>query len=230
MEVKKSEKALLKNKRFLFAEIGLVVALVLIWAAFQTNSKQTIESFIVDGSTVVEPDDLVPITLPETPPPPVEIPKIPELSDKIEIVNNEIDVKDIFISLEDEKNLGVEITNYIAEVEEEELVEEVLPVFNVESKPKFNGGDANEFSKWVNKRVRYPEIAKQNGVEGKVILEFVIDAEGNLGNIKVIRSVDTALDEEALRVVSSSPKWEPGRQRDRKVKVKYIFPVIFRLN
>lgn len=112
---------------------------------------------------------------------------------------------------------------------EEEAEEETLPFILVEEKPKFNGKDANEFSRWVNQRLDYPQVCIENGVQGRVTLEFTIRADGSLSDIKVLRGVDPALDSEAVRVVQSSPKWTPGRQRDRAVAVTYTFPVIFRL-
>lgn len=99
----------------------------------------------------------------------------------------------------------------------------------VEIKPSFKGGDANEFTKWVNARLEYPEIAKENGVQGRVTLQFTIDVDGTLYDVKVLRGVDAALDKEAVRVVSKSPRWKPGIQRGRPVKVSYTFPVVFQL-
>ena len=119
--------------------------------------------------------------------------------------------------------------DYVAEVKEEVIEEEAIPFQLVEQKPSFNGGDANEFSKWVNQRLQYPEIAKENGVQGRVMLQFTVNADGTVSNVKVLRGVDPSLDKEAVRVVSSSPKWKPGKQRDRNVKVTYTFPVIFQL-
>ena len=114
-------------------------------------------------------------------------------------------------------------------VEEEVIEEEAIPFQLVEEKPSFMGGDANAFSKWVNERLQYPEIAKENGIQGRVLLQFVVGADGKVSNVKVVRGVDPALDKEAVRVVQSSPKWSPGKQRDRAVKVTYTFPVIFQL-
>ena len=91
------------------------------------------------------------------------------------------------------------------------------------------GGDANTFSKWVNERLVYPEIAKENGVQGRVTLQFTVETNGQVTNVKVLRGVDPSLDKEAVKVVSSSPKWTPGKQRDRAVRVTYTFPVIFQL-
>ena len=118
---------------------------------------------------------------------------------------------------------------YRVEVDDEEVEEEALPFALVEEKPKFQGGDANTFSAWVNKNLNYPEIAHENGVQGRVTLQFTVNTDGSVSNVKVLRGVDESLDKEAVRVVSMSPKWTPGKQRERPVKVTYVFPVIFQL-
>ena len=228
MEIKKSKKADLNNKRLLFTEIGMVIALLVVWGAFEYSSKEKAVSAFEDTNQEIIEDEMVPITE-ETPPPPPEQIKIPVLSDQIDIVDDDIKVDDNFLNLEDDANLGVEIMDYVEAVEEEVVEEEAIPFQLVEDKPKFNGGDANEFSKWVNQRLVYPDIAKENGVQGRVMLQFTVNADGSVSNVKVLRGVDEALDKEAVRVVSSSPKWTPGKQRDRAVKVTYTFPVIFQL-
>lgn len=230
MEVKKSEKASLENKRLLFTEIGFVVALIAIYFAFNWSSTEKEVATLEAEVANVEVEDMVPITQ-ETPPPPEAAPKIPILSDQIDVVDDNIKVDDnMFQNLEDDANSGVEIIDYIESAPEEETVEEeAIPFQLVEEKPSFNGGDANEFSKWVNSKLVYPEIAKENGVQGRVTLQFTVNADGTVSNVKVLRGVDSSLDKEAVRVVSSSPKWKPGKQRDRAVKVTYTFPVIFQL-
>ena len=229
MEIKKSEKASLENKRFLFTEVGFVVALLIVLGAFEYTSKEKKTAVLEADETIVEVEDMVPITQ-ETPPPPEAAPKIPVLSDNIDIVDDDIEVDDsMFQNLEDSDDLAVEIMDYVEEVEEETVEEEAIPFQLVEEKPSFQGGDANQFSKWVNSKLVYPEIAKENGVQGRVTLQFTVNADGTVSNVKVLRGVDPALDKEAVRVVSMSPKWKPGKQRDRAVKVTYTFPVIFQL-
>lgn len=228
MEIKKTPKADLENRRTLYTEIGLVVALLVVWGAFSYSTKEKAVASLGEDTQVVEVEDMVPITQ-ETPPPPPETPKIPVLSDQIDIVEDDIKVDDNFMSLEDDANLGVEIMDYVEEVKEEVVEEEAIPFQLVEVKPSFNGGDANEFSKWVNSKLQYPEIAKENGVQGRVTLQFTVNPDGSVSNVKVLRGVDSSLDKEAVRVVSMSPKWKPGKQRDRAVKVTYTFPVIFQL-
>ena len=205
-----------------------MVALLVVWGAFSYSTKEKAVASLGEDTQVVEVEDMVPITQ-ETPPPPPEAPKIPVLSDQIDIVEDDIKVEDNFMSLEDDANLGVEIMDYVEEVKEEVVEEEAIPFQLVEEKPSFNGGDANEFSKWVNSKLQYPEIAKENGVQGRVTLQFTVNPDGSVSNVKVLRGVDSSLDKEAVRVVSMSPKWKPGKQRDRAVKVTYTFPVIFQL-
>ncbi len=230
MEVKKSEKANLENKKLLFLEIGLIISLAVVYFAFEwtTKEKQTVEAF-EETQVIVETEEMVPITQ-ETPPPPPSAPSIPVLSDQIDIVDDEIQVDDdLFMNLEDQADLAVDVKDYVAEVEEEVVEDEAIPFMLVEEKPSFMGGDANAFSKWVNERLEYPEIAKENGVQGRVTLQFTVNTDGSVSNVKVLRGVDPSLDKEAVRVVSMSPKWTPGKQRDRAVKVTYTFPVIFQL-
>ena len=229
MEIKKTERASMDNKRFLFTEIGMIIALLIVWGAFSYTSREKKVATLEADQTVVEVEDMVPITE-ETPPPPEAAPKIPILSDQIDIVDDNIKVDDSMFQNIEDSNEGFEIMDYIESAPEEETIEEeAIPFQLVEEKPSFNGGDANEFSKWVNSRLVYPEIAKENGVQGRVTLQFTVNADGSVSNVKVLRGVDSSLDKEAVRVVSSSPKWKPGKQRDRAVKVTYTFPVIFQL-
>lgn len=229
MEVKKSAKASLENKKLLFLEIGLCVSLGIVLFAFEWGTREKQVAVLEETTQIVDVEEMVPITQ-ETPPPPPSAPQIPVLSDQIDIVDDEIQVDDdMFINLEDDSNMGVEIMDYVEGVSEEVIEEEAIPFQLVEDKPSFMGGDANTFSKWVNERLVYPEIAKENGVQGRVTLQFTVNTDGSVSNVKVLRGVDSSLDKEAVRVVSMSPKWTPGKQRDRAVKVTYTFPVIFQL-
>lgn len=228
MELKKSPKANLETKKALFTEIGLVVALAVVLFAFEYKTTEKAVSTLEEEVYIPVEEEIIPITQ-ETPPPKPDMPKIPQPSDEIDIVSDEIQVEDIIINTEDVADMGVEVMDYVAEVEEEEIIEEALPYKSVEVEPSFQGGTANDFSKWVQQRLVYPEIALENGISGTVILYFEVDKDGNLINVKVLRGVDKSLDDEAVRVVKSSPKWSPGRQQDIAVKCQYQFPVTFQL-
>ena len=228
MEIKKSEKANLENKKLLFIEIGLIISLLIVFIALEWTSKETQTAVLEDNTEILIEEEIISTNM-DTPPPPPAAPKIPVLSDQIDIVDDEIELEDdMFMNLEDDSSLGVEIMDYV-EVEEEVVEEEAIPFQLVEEKPSFQGGDANQFSKWVNSRLVYPEIAKENGVSGRVTLQFTVEKDGTVTKVRVLRGVDPSLDKEAVRVVSMSPKWKPGKQRDRAVPVTYTFPVIFQL-
>ena len=228
MEIKKTEKASLENKRLIFAEVGLIAALLVVFAGFESSTRAK-EVALLQGNTVIDDeDDIMAIPL-DTPPPAPEAPALPMLSDELQIVDDDVTVDLDFQSLDD-TDVPVDIQEYVRqEVVEEEVEDDPIPFVTVEQKPTFNGGDANGFAKWVNSKLVYPEIAKDNGIEGRVTLQFTIGKDGRLQDVKVLNSPDESLAQEAVRVVSSSPKWEPGRQRDRAVKVSYTFPVIYRL-
>ena len=228
MEIKKTEKASLENKRLIFAELGLIAALLVVFAGFESSTRAK-EVALLQGNTVIDDeDDIMAIPL-DTPPPAPEAPALPMLSDELQIVDDDVTVDLDFPSLDD-TDVPVDIQEYVRQdVVEEEVEDDPIPFVTVEQKPTFNGGDANGFAKWVNSKLVYPEIAKDNGIEGRVTLQFTIGKDGRLQDVKVLNSPDESLAQEAVRVVSSSPKWEPGRQRDRAVKVSYTFPVIYRL-
>ncbi len=111
---------------------------------------------------------------------------------------------------------------------QDSVKEEKLQYQEVDVKPSFNGGDANQFAAWVAENIVYPEVAKNNGVTGRVVLQFVIEKDGSVNDVKVLRGVDPALDAEAVRVVSMSPKWSPGMEGGKPVRVSFTFPLIFR--
>jgi len=229
MEIKKTPKADLENKKLLFREIGLMISLAAVLVAFEWSSKDKESSTIQAGPQAAVEVENVPITQQETPPPPENI-REPVVSDVLQIVNNDIKVASTILSTEDVKGVGVDIKDYVVtQAAPEEASDEVIPFAIVEEKPKFQGGDQNDFTKWVSSHIDYPEIAKENGVQGRVTLQFTVDTDGSVKNVSVLRGVDASLDKEAVRVVSSSPKWTPGRQRNKNVKVRYTFPVIFQL-
>ena len=229
MEIKKTPKADLENKKILFREIGLILALAVVLLAFEWKTYVKQISTLGDNTAAVIEEEMIPITN-ETPPPPAEAPKIPTVSDVIEIVDDDMKIEnELIINTEDDKNLGVQIKDYVKGPVEEVIEDEEIPFTIVEEKPSFQGGDENTFTKWVASKLVYPEIAKENGVQGRVILQFLVGTDGSVSDVKVVRGVDASLDKEAARVVASSPKWKPGRQRNKPVKVRYTFPVIFQL-
>lgn len=125
--------------------------------------------------------------------------------------------------------LKKEMTEDGTQADDQTVEVEPVPFQLVEEKPSFQGGDSNQFSKWVNSNLVYPEIARQNNIQGRVVVQFTITADGSVTDVKALRGVDPSLDEEAVRIVSQSPAWEPGKKAGQAVPVIYNFPVIFRL-
>lgn len=224
METKKTPQASLENKRVLFLELGLIVSLLAAIGAFSySTAVRKVPVFQATGQTLID-EEIVPIVR-DTPPEPPKAPAIPQFSEILTIVDDNVKTDDVIIF--DDSDIEVPVYDYREMVVEDPIEEEDIPFVLVEQKPTFQGGDANEFSRWISQHLDYPEIAKANGVQGRVMVQFTVQKDGSVGNVKLLRGVDPSLDKEALRVVALSPKWEPGRQRDRSVNVTYQFPVIF---
>ena len=226
MEIKKSPKVDLQNRKGLFLEIGLIISLLIVIAAFAYAPKEyRIEQVDLNYGPIEE--EITEITRNEQKPP--EPPKKIEIkvyNDILDIVTNDTKVTTDF-SFE-EFEAGLEITTKVMEVEEEEI-EEDAPLLKAEKMPSFQGGDLNKFRNWVQGKLKYPKIAQENGISGRVTLSFVIEKDGTLTGIQVMQSPDKSLTDEAIRVVSSSPKWSPGLQRNQPVRVRYQLPVNFQL-
>lgn len=226
MEIKKSPKADLNNKRGLLLEIGLVVSLLLVIGAFSyTPEEKRIEK--VDLQAPIVEEQIVEITRQDQKPP--EAPRKVEvkvIADLLQVVTNDTKITTEVDFTEFDENMDVVQT---VGVVEEEVVEDDQPFLIAETMPSFQGGDLNTFRAWVQQNVRFPQIALENGIQGRVVLSFVIEKDGRLTNIQVLQTPDRSLSEEAVRVLSKSPKWTPGKQRNQVVRVKYTLPVDFRV-
>lgn len=223
MEAKKNPKADLNKKTGLFLNIGLVVSLLLVITAFEWRFYDDGELMDL-GQVSDEFEDVMEIPPTEQPPPPppkIQQPEIIEVPDEEEI-EEEIEV-----------DLDVEITEETVvedivfdEPVEEEVAEEIFTI--VEDQPAPKGGMA-AFYEYVGKKLKYPAQARRMGIEGKVFVEFVVDKDGTITNVKAIKGIGAGCDEEATRVIQASPKWNPGKQRGRPVKVRMILPITFKL-
>ena len=225
MEEKKSPKANLENKKVMFTQIGLIISLLIAWMAFEHKSydKREIDPSLLRQTEVVE-EEMVEITKQEEPKPqPVEVPK---QTTQLEIVQDDVEVEDIEINAEVDQTEVIE--EYVpVEVEEEEVVEqEIFQI--VEEMPAYPGGD-QKLMEFIAKGIKYPQIARETGIQGRVFVGFVVEPDGSVSNVKVLRGIGGGCDEEAMRVVKSMPKWKPGEQRGKAVRVSYMLPVNFKL-
>ena len=225
MEEKKSPKANLENKKLMFIQIGMIISLLLAWMAFEHKSydKREIDPSLLNRTVEVD-EEMVEITKQEEQKPqPVEVPK---QTTQLEIVQDDVEVEDIEINADVDQNEVIE--EYVpVEVEEEEVQEqEIFQI--VEEMPAYPGGD-QKLMEYVAKNIKYPQIARETGIQGRVFVGFVVEPDGSVSNVKVLRGIGGGCDEEAMRVVKSMPKWKPGKQRGKAVRVSYMLPVNFKL-
>ena len=226
MELKKSLKANLENKRNTFFMIGLVVALGVTLLAFEWTSKQGKANSLGSVAAQEVEEEIIPITREQEikPPPPPPPPKVVEV---LNIVEDDVEIEDeleIEDSEADDETVIDVAPVIVAEEEEEEDASEVF--FIVEDMPEFPGGEI-ALRKYIGSAVKYPVIAQENGIQGKVYVTFVVGKDGKVYNASIARGVDPSLNKEALRVVNSLPRWKPGKQRGKAVNVSYTVPINF---
>ena len=217
MEPKKNPEISLEKKKGLFFQIGLVITLVLVLAVFEWKSYDKVDYNLGQLNLDDLEEEIIPITKQEVKPPPPPPPP-PEV---IEIVEDEVEIEEE-LEIEDtesDEDIAIEI--------EEESDDDFFMV--VENMPEFPGGDLG-LMKYIQKNVKYPPIAKEYNITGKVYVSFIVDKSGSVTNVKVVRGVDKNLDAEALRVVKSLPKYKPGKQRGKPVRVMFTIPINFTLN
>lgn len=234
MEIKKSQKADLEGMRSTSMLIGFVFVLAAIFVAFEwtQREKKVVELEPVFTSTFEE--DMIPITQQQevTAPPPAAAPKIAEV---LNIVDNETELVEEEVETSEEMNQAISTTHGtgapastgptgpVVEVVEDETIYQI-----VEENPSFPGGDA-ACMKWLAENIKYPAICVDQGIQGRVIATFVVNKDGSIVDIEIVRSPDPYLSKEAERVLKLMPRWKPGKQRGKPVRVKFSLPVMFRL-
>jgi len=237
MEVKKSKRADLESQKSTGLLLGYIIALAVMFAAFEYTTRDYVETDVVYAtSSFVSEEEVVPPTQPiftAAPPPPADAPQVAEILD---IVDNETEI--VEEEIETSESTTEAISGPVSHVsgpvmagppvatQEEGDEGEVFEV--VEQNPSFPGGN-DALMKWLSKNLKYPASAQDNGIQGRVMVQFVVNKDGSIVDPKVVRSIDPALDKEALRVVSAMPKWQPGKQRGKTVRVRFTLPVLFRL-
>lgn len=226
MEAKKAKKANLERNRGIFLQLGLILVLSLVLIAFEwTTRPNTDDDEKLVAETTFEVEEMQVTRREEQPKPePQEQQKVTEI---LNIVEDDVDIDDDFdFDVEADASTEFEFTGFVDDMEEEFEEEEVFYI--VEDMPTFNGGEpAVEFRKYIAQNLRYPDIAAENGISGRVIVQFAVNKQGRVVDAVVVAGVDPALDKEAIRVVTTSPPWTPGKQRGKPVKVLFTFPINF---
>ncbi len=228
MELKKNPKADLENRRGLYLEIGLVAALVAALVAFNIKSYDEEQIEVVQRTAIDEVEDVIIQTQQEELPPPPP-PEQPEVTTELNVIEddaeseNEVDMSSF---QRQEEATNIEITPVKIEEEEEEDEQEIFQV--VENDPEFPGG-AEALYKYLAQNIKYPQLARENNITGRVYVTFVVEKDGSVTGVRVLRDIGGGCGQEAIRVIKSMPKWTPGKQRGKNVRVQYNLPVNFSL-
>lgn len=226
-EVKKSPKANIDALKLTSILMGMVVGISVLFFAFEWSSKtkKLDESIIVQD---VLAEEEIEITRRDPAPPPPPPPPAPETPEIIQVVEEKVETR-IEINIEDDaskRQMETFVPPPPPKPKVEEVTEEIFVV--VEEQPEFPGGNA-AMMKFLSDNIKYPVIAQENGIQGRVITNFVVERDGSITDVQVVRGVDPSLDKEAVRVIQSMPKWKPGKQRGSPVRVRFTLPVVFRL-
>ncbi|WP_299578330.1 energy transducer TonB [uncultured Sunxiuqinia sp.] len=228
MEVKKYPSCDLNCYRNLLIEIGLVIALGIVLLAFEFKTNVTKAEFTGTLAVQEVETEIIPITRQEAVKPP-EPPPPPKVVEVLNIVANDVEIEDELEIMDSEadEETEIDVSPIVVDYAQEEREKEEEQVFYiVEEMPEFPGGEL-ALRKYIADAIKYPVVAQENGVQGKVYVSFVVGKDGRVTDAKIIRSVDPALDKEALRVVNSLPIWKPGKQRGEPVKVAFSVPISF---
>jgi protein TonB len=225
MELKKSPKADLESKRNVYFMLGLVISLGIILLAFEWTAKPKKADSLGSIQALDVEEEIIPITREQEikPPPPPPPPKVVEV---LNIVDDDVDIDDeLHIDTEADDRTLITVAPVISAKKEEEEEEQQV-FFIVEDMPEFPGGEM-ALRTYIASAIKYPVIAQENGIQGKVYVTFVVGKDGSVSDAKIARGVDPSLDKEALRVVNTLPKWKPGKQRGKPVNVSYTVPINF---
>lgn len=224
MERRKSEKANLENKRTVFLEIGFVIALAVVFVAMEWKSYDKQEYDLVQRVVDDTPEEIIPITEQKVKPPP---PKPPPQVTLINVVEDDVEVEDE-IEIDVDMDDDTEMEEYVPIVEDEEEIEEEEIFLVVEQMPSFPGGE-QEMYRYIGKNIEYPRMAKESGISGRVFVTFVVEKDGAVTDVQILRGIGGGCDEEAIRVIKSMPTWQAGKQRGKPVRVQYRMPIKFTL-
>ncbi|MDR2042401.1 MAG: energy transducer TonB [Tannerella sp.] len=230
MEIKKSPKADLERGKGLSLLMGLVVGLAVLFVGFEWGTKE-FKADTSEGITDILAEDDIEITKQEEEPPPPPPPPPAQIVAEVLNVGEDdakVDNADL-MSTEDNANAAQAETYVPQVVEVKEEEEDENHIFTIVEEPaEFPGGQV-ELLTYLKNAIRYPVVAQENGIQGRVTCSFTINRDGSIVDVEVIRGVDPSLDREAMRVINAMPKWKPGKQRGKPVRVKYNLPVLFRL-
>lgn len=226
METRKSDKANLENKRFLFLEIGFIFTLAFLYLAFEYKSYEKVIYQNIQRVADNISEEIIPITEQKVKPPP---PQPPPQVTILNVVDDDVEVEnEIVVDAEFDEDVAMQEYVFVVELEEEEEVEEEQIFLVVENMPEYPGGEEAMYQ-FIGQNIEYPRMAKENGICGRVFISFVVERDGSVTDVKILRGIGGGCDEEAVRVIKKMPRWSPGKQRGKPVRVQYRMPIKFTL-
>ena len=231
MEIKKDPKVNLESRKTTYVLTGLVSVLALLFVGLEWSNTTRRTSNLVARTADVEEEEEIVMTVQNNTPPPPPPPPMPDVIEQLTVVDDDVEIEEIEMqSMEDDNDTQITVVDLSADSgpsdDEEAEGNQIFTV--VEQQPEFPGGEAALMA-YIKKNLKYPAFAAENGIQGRVTLSFTVEKDGSIANIEVMRSPAEELSKEAIRVVQSMPKWKPGKQRGKAVRVKYVLPVTFRL-
>jgi protein TonB len=225
MELKKSSRANLENKRKIFIELGLVISVLICLYGFESTSG--VKQVNTLGTLTDQPVEEVLIPLIQEEEKKQVLPPPPKLVDLILLVDNNTEITEELEIIDSEATPETAIYANMQKTDgPEKSIDEEIIFIAPEEKPEFPGGDA-ALMNFLSQNIKYPPVAADNGIKGKVTVSFVVNKDGSISDARILRSVDQALDKEAIRVVNSMPKWKPGKQSGKPVRVSFSVPINF---
>ena len=239
MEIKKSSKADLEKGKNLGLLMGLVVGLAILFVGFEWGATE-LQIDANEGIADIIAEEEVEITTQQQdetiapPPPPAEVAQMEVAAEILTIVEDNVDVGNQILMSSEDTQLTAQVQTYVppamvsAVVVAEEITEQTIFEI-VEEMPDYPGGEIARAG-FLRDNLIYPTIAQENGIQGRVVCSFVVNQDGSIVDVQVVRGIDPSLDREAMRVINSMPKWIPGKQRGKPVRVKFTLPIQFRLN
>ncbi|MHB1276920.1 MAG: energy transducer TonB [Bacteroidia bacterium] len=222
MELRKYPDADIRKKTDIYFMIGLAIALGATLAAFSYSTRDEVINVDLGITGTEDVEEMTDITRQDQPPPPP-----PPPPQTIEVVDDNADVEESTIdNTETDQDEVIEPIQEQVEVTEKTSEPEIFVV--VEDMPEFPGGPG-EMTKFIIENLEYPPLAQENGIQGKVMVEFIVDEQGKITNAKVVKGIGFGCDEAALKVVNKMPRWSPGKQRNKAVRVRFVLPIKFQL-
>jgi protein TonB len=230
MEIKKTKRADLEGGKTSGFLMGLIIGCAVLFVGFEWGTRD-VQVGADSGIVEIITEEDIEITRPEDAPPPPPPPPAPVEAEILTVVEDDVELEQQEIASSEDSGNSAQVQTYVAPAaanleEEEESAQQIFTV--VEEMPSFPGGDG-ELLRFLSSSIKYPVIAQENGIQGRVTCAFVVNRDGSVVDAEVVRGVDPSLDKEALRVINTMPKWTPGKQRGKPVRVKYTVPVTFKL-